>query len=84
MCGDARVSSDVGESALIRKHQLAHTCFLCNVIKGAAHCTKAICECCLHTHCKWWQHHISEMIVALKQQIHFSSTGPLLAYELHA
>lgn len=48
----------------------AQTCFLCDVIKGAAHFTKWNCEHCLHTHCKWWQRHVSEMIVALKLQIH--------------
>ncbi len=69
MCENAGVSGDVDEIVLIRKHPPAHTCFLCNVIKGVAHFTNAICERCLHTR-KWWQRHVSEMIVALKLQIH--------------
>ena len=61
---------------------LASTSFLCNVIKGASHCTKAICEHCLHTDRRCWQPLVSKMIVALKLQIHLRVLQGPIAYEL--
>lgn len=40
--------------------------------KTEAHFTKAICEHCLYADHQWWQHHVSQLIVACKLQINLS------------